>query len=121
MRVLNVMAVMVLALAFGVACSSGADGREIAVEAGSAGGKMFFKPDKVTVKAGEKVVFVIKNTDSQDHEFDAEGNVIPETPLPAGQTRRIAWTAPDKAGTIDVECDKPGHKAAGMEMQVIVQ
>jgi uncharacterized cupredoxin-like copper-binding protein len=120
MRILSVMAVMVLALAFGVACSSGAEGREIAVEAGAGGGKLFFKPDKVTVKAGEKVVFVVKNTDSQDHEFESDAGIA-ETALPAGQTRKIAWTAPDKAGKVEIWCDKPGHKAAGLVMEVTVQ
>lgn len=98
-----------------------AEGREVAIEAGSSGGKMFFRPSRVEVAAGEKVVFVVKNTDSVDHEFESDAAGFGEVMVPAGQTRKVPWTAPAQRGTIEIECDLPGHKEAGMVMEVEVK
>ncbi len=86
-------------------------------------GSMYFEPKTVTVRAGEKVTFVVKNEGDNDHEFESqdEGEAgIEEVLVPAGKTRRVTWTAPDKAATYPVYCDLPGHRAAGMELTLEV-
>ena len=62
-------------------------------------------PSSVTMKAGEKVLFVIKNVDSQeDHNLLEPDAGLKEILVHPGQTVRRLWTAPDKAGAYEPTC-----------------
>lgn len=98
-------------------------GEEILITAGERGGRMHFEPSVVTVPAGAKVTFVIKNEGSVDHEFESpeSGEAgIEEILIPPGRTRRVTWTAPSEPATYQVYCDLPGHREAGMELTLNV-
>ena len=62
-------------------------------------------PNEVKMKAGEEVLFVIKNTDEEeDHNFlDPDGG-LDEILVHPGQTVRRLWTAPDKPGVYEPNC-----------------
>ncbi len=66
------------------------------------------QPDSVTMKTGEKVLFVIKNTDSgpkaEDHNFLNPEAGLSEILVHPGQTVRRLWTAPTKPGTYGPSC-----------------
>ena len=102
-------------------------------------GKMMFVPDRVEVKRGEQIRFVLRNNGALDHEFvlaTAAENVKhaeemkknPEmehddpnakrlAPAKAGE---IVWKF-TKPGTFEFGCLIPGHREAGMIGTVIVK
>lgn len=98
---------------------------------------MRFVPDKLTVKAGNTIKFVLTNVGKLEHEFvlgtkseqkkhekemremvqsgemhmeHADPN---EIELDPGATRTLIWTF-TKPGTYQYACHEPGHHAAGM-------
>ena len=102
-------------------------------------GSMTFAPDRLEVKRGEQVRFVLKNEGSLPHEFmlatvreNAEhGKVMEKFPdmehddpngkrLEPGKTAEIVWKF-TKKGTFEFACLIPGHHAAGMHGLVIVK
>ncbi len=117
----SVPALLALVLGLLAGCGTDPAGRQIEVQAGSNGGQMYFTPGRVTVKAGEQIVFVVKNSDAMDHEFESDDLGFGEVTIPAGASRRVPMTAPAKAGSYEIFCDLPGHKEAGMVMHVEVQ
>lgn len=65
------------------------------------------KPNSVTMKAGEKVLFVIKNTDlekKEDHNFLSREAGLSEILVHPGQTARRLWTASSKPATYEPSC-----------------
>ena len=98
-------------------------GEEITIVAGERSDGMYLEPSEITVAAGAKVTFVVKNEGKVDHEFESGGDReagIDEIIIPPGGTRRVNWTAPSEAATFPVYCDLPGHRAAGMEITLKV-
>lgn len=99
---------------------------------------MRFSPAKLTVKQGETIRFVLKNSGKTKHEFvlgsakdlkehyevmkkfpemeHAEANMVTIAP---GQTGEVVWKF-TKAGKVDFACLQPGHYDAGMKGQVMV-
>ncbi len=99
---------------------------------------MRFEPDHVSVKQGETVRFVVKNSGKLKHEFvlgtDAElkehYQVMMKFPdmehtdpnritVAPGQTGEVIWQF-TKSGNIDFACLQPGHYDAGMKGIVAV-
>jgi len=63
------------------------------------------KPDNITLKAGEKVLFVIKNTDPKEYHNLVGADVnLKEILTHPGQTVRRLWMAPNKTGEFTVGC-----------------
>lgn len=63
------------------------------------------KPDTIALKAGEKVLFVIKNTDpKEDHNLVGTDVSLKEIIVHPGQTVRRLWTASSKNGNFAVGC-----------------
>lgn len=65
------------------------------------------QPNSATMKAGEKVLFVIKNTDmekKEDHNFLSREAGLSEILVHSGQTARRLWTASSKPGTYEPSC-----------------
>jgi uncharacterized cupredoxin-like copper-binding protein len=98
-----------------------------------------FQPATVRVEAGQRVRFVLRNTDPIDHEFilgDAatqrrhergrdrhhHGEVPGERSVPAGQDAATTYTFPAGAAgeVLEFACHLPGHYAYGMRGTVRV-
>lgn len=95
--------------------------------------KMRFSPANFSVKQGETIRFVVKNSGKIKHEFvlgkakelkehyelmkkfpemeHAEANMVTVGP---GQTGEVIWKF-TKAGAVDFACLHPGHYDAGMK------
>lgn len=101
--------------------------------------KMLFVPDRVEVKRGEQVRFVLKNVGKVDHEFmldtpannakhkvQMEKNPDMEHDDPNGKrldpnaSSEIVWRF-TKAGTFEFACLMPGHYESGMKGTVVVK
>ena len=102
-------------------------------------GTMTYIPEKVEVKKGEQIKFVIRNNGELDHEFilattqenlkhAEEMKKNPEMEhddpnaqrLTPKQAKEILWKF-TKAGTFEFGCLIPGHREAGMIGKVIVK
>lgn len=99
---------------------------------------MRFTPAKLTVKRGETIRFVVKNSGQLKHEFvlgkakdlkehyevmkkfpemeHADANMLTVAP---GQTGEVIWQF-TKAGPVDFACLHPGHYDAGMKGSIMV-
>jgi uncharacterized cupredoxin-like copper-binding protein len=117
---------------------SRADPKELVIEMGSADGKMFFKPNHLDLETGKAYKIVLRNVDDIKHEFaghelieklftrkieiaDAKGNLVAEIKgnvreIEVGPNREVEWfIVPIQTGeNIQMECELPGHKEAGM-------
>jgi uncharacterized cupredoxin-like copper-binding protein len=98
------------------ACST-ASGREITVEMTNYHLTPTATP--IQVKPGERITWVLVNKSNLDHEFESDEGNLEEVLVPAGKTKRVEWTAPQKPGSYTMACDMVGHD--GMEMTVEVK
>jgi uncharacterized cupredoxin-like copper-binding protein len=106
--------------------------RTIQITMGEADGKMMFMPNKIEVKKGKQIKFMLRNNGELDHEFvlatTAENlehaemmKKNPEMPhadpyarrVAPKQTSEIVWKF-TKAGEFEFACLIPGHRDAGM-------
>lgn len=80
-------------------------------------GNFFFKPNKLTAKAGERIKITFKKN-SGFHTI-----VIDEIGLKATVTEgeSIIFSAPSKAGTYAFYCDIGSHRANGMKGTLVVK
>ena len=102
-------------------------------------GKMIFMPEKIHVKKGEQVKFMLRNNGELEHEFilatTAEnlkhGEAMKKNPdmehddpngkrLAPKKTDEMVWKF-TKAGEFEYSCLIPGHREAGMVGTVIGQ
>jgi uncharacterized cupredoxin-like copper-binding protein len=97
-----------------------------------------FDPAAITVRAGERVRFVVQNTGTVDHEFYvgdetaqdehedemAGGGMMHDDPngveVPAGQTAELEMTF-DAPVELLIGCHVPGHWPAGMKARLTVE
>ncbi len=102
-----------------------------------------YTPAAVTVRKGEVVRFVLTNTAGGDHEFvlgDTATQLEHRKEMPAmmhggmsmdhdeanaitvhrGQTRELVWRF-TQAGTLEFDCNIPGHYEAGMHGVITVE
>jgi uncharacterized cupredoxin-like copper-binding protein len=102
-------------------------------------GKMMFVPDRVEIKRGEQVRFMLSNSGELEHEFviaTTEENLRhaeqmkknPEMEHDDPNARRVKPKKRDeivwrftKAGTFEYGCLIPGHREAGMTGTIIVK
>ena len=97
-----------------------------------------FEPDRVTVKPGSTVRFVIHNADPIDHEFiigppethDIHERGAPhfhtgaahgEVTVPAGATVETTWTFGPSDSEVDYGCHLAGHWTYGMHGKALVR
>ncbi|QBI19831.1 hypothetical protein ER308_09860 [Egibacter rhizosphaerae] len=80
-------------------------------------GDMFFEPSEIVVPAGATVEFTLANEGGAEHDlvFDGEGESDMVNPGEAG-TFQAGPFEEDTTGW----CDVPGHREAGMELDVVV-
>ena len=94
---------------------NGANGADGPVSFGVSMGDNFFEPDEFTVKRGQKLTLNLKNDGiaihnmrvaGADNEYNTDDDALsdPEQFSP-GDTGTLEWTAPDKAGEIDLKCE----------------
>jgi uncharacterized cupredoxin-like copper-binding protein len=102
-------------------------------------GKMMYLPDRLEIKRGEQVKFVLRNNGALDHEFilaSTEENLkhaeeMKKNPemehddpnakrLAPKKTNEILWKF-TKAGQFEYGCLIPGHREAGMTGTVVVK
>ena len=106
---------------------------------GEADGKMTFTPNKIEVKKGEQIKFMLRNNGELDHEFilattaenlkhaesmkknpDMEHDDPNGKRLAPKKTSEIVWKF-TKRGTFEYSCLIPGHREAGMIGTVVVK
>jgi uncharacterized cupredoxin-like copper-binding protein len=98
-----------------------------------------FEPDRITVKPGSTVRFVIHNADPIDHEFIIgppethdihergaphfhTGAVQGEVTVPAGATVETTWTfGPSGAPPVEYGCHLAGHWTYGMHGKALIR
>jgi uncharacterized cupredoxin-like copper-binding protein len=104
-----------------------------------ADGKMLFQPDRIEVKRGEQIRFMLRNNGELDHEIvlatlqenlkhaeemrknpDMEHDDPNAKRLAPKKTGEIIWRF-TKAGEFDFSCLIPGHRESGMFGTVIVK
>lgn len=81
---------------------------------------MKFEPVSMTVKAGAEVEIHLVNGGAIEHDFSLDESDVNET-LDGGDETDFTFTAPDAPGTYTYFCNIPGHEAAGMKGELIVQ
>jgi len=88
-----------------LACSSDAEGREVAIEIGPEA----CSPASIPVTPGEAITFKVVNDAGGDREFEGiEGTRIEEVLVPDGRTRTVNYTVPETAdATYLVKCYSP--------------
>lgn len=113
--------------------------RIVQVTMGEADGKMMFVPNKVEVKKGKQIKFMLRNNGELDHEFvlattqenlehaemmkknpemrHADPNARRVAPK---QTSELVWKF-TKKGTFEFACLIPGHYQAGMQGLIVVK
>jgi uncharacterized cupredoxin-like copper-binding protein len=128
-----VLAAAVLAASWAAAFRAGAGERTVVVTMHHSR----FEPVTLRAAPGERVRFVLRNTDPIDHEFilgdDAvqrrheqgrqrqhHGDVPGERSVPAGQEAATTYTFPPGGGVLEFACHLPGHYAYGMHGTVRV-
>lgn len=113
--------------------------RVVQVTTNEGSGKMMFIPDRVEIKRGEQIKFVLRNNGELDHEFvlattaenvkhAEEMKKNPEMEhddpnakrLAPKKTSEIVWKF-SKAGEFEFGCLIPGHREAGMTGTIIVK
>ena len=83
-------------------------------------GKEFsYSPATVTVKAGQPVTIVLKNTGSIEHDITISDPKFKLTV--AGNNTGEKVLTGDKPGTYEMYCSVAGHKDAGMKGQLVVE
>ena len=124
---------------------SRADPQEIVIEMGTSGDKMYFKPNHLELETGKAYKIVLKNVDATKHEFaghefieklftrkieiaDPSGGLIAEIKgnireIEVGPKREVEWfIVPIQTGeNIEMACELPGHKEAGMVGTVTIR
>jgi uncharacterized cupredoxin-like copper-binding protein len=110
---------------------------EIVMAEGS--GTMTYTPDRIEVKKGEQIKFVLKNVGLLDHEFlvdsvannarhknemEAKPDMQHEEPngttVKPGARGELLWRF-TKSGTFEFACLIPGHYEAGMKGTLVVK
>lgn len=102
-------------------------------------GKMLFIPDRIEVRRGEQVKFILRNNGEIQHEFmlasraenDKHAELMKKYPdmehddpngktLETKKTAELVWKF-TKAGEFEFACLIPGHREAGMHGKVVVK
>lgn len=124
---------------FGKPGEPGKPARIVQVVMREADGRMLYLPDRLTVRKGEQVRFLLRNNGAIDHEFvigtveenrrhmkamEQHPDMAHDDPnarrLKPGATGEILWQF-SRAGTFEFACLIPGHYAAGMVGTIVVE
>ena len=125
--------------AYGVAGDPKKPARIVQIVMRESDGKMLFLPDRIEVKKGEQIRFMLRNNGEIDHEIvlatleenlkhaeemkknpDMEHDDPNAKRLGPKKTGEILWRF-TKAGEFDFACLIPGHRESGMFGKIIVK
>lgn len=117
----------------------GKPARTVEVVMREADGKMMFVPNRIEVRRGEQIRFVLRNAGALEHEFvlatkqenrkhaeqmrknpDMEHEDPNMTRVAASKTRELVWRF-TRRGTFEFGCLIPGHYEGGMFGTVVVK
>ena len=84
------------------------------------GSEFSFSPSSISVKSGDRVRITFRNTGGAPHNLVIEGLGVSTKTIGGGKTDTIEFTA-SASGTYPIFCSVSGHRAAGMEGQLIVE
>jgi uncharacterized cupredoxin-like copper-binding protein len=128
-------------LAFGKPGDPGKPARtvEVLMQENDGDYEMMFIPNRLSVRVGEQIRFVLRNIGNRDHEFvlgtvvdnlahmkemEKHPGMVHVEPnarrLKPKETTEIFWQF-TKRGTFDFSCLIPGHREAGMFGTIVVQ
>jgi len=131
--------------AFAAGDLSRADPKEIVIEMGTSGDRMYFKPNHLDLETGKAYKIVLRNVDDVKHEFaghelieklftrkieisDSNGDLVAEIKgnvreVEVGPNHDVEWfIVPVQTGeNIPMECEIEGHKEAGMVGTVTIK
>jgi plastocyanin len=109
------IALLAYACGGGGSGDNGGDGGDGPVSFDVSMGDNFFEPKEFTVKTGQKVTFNLKNDGAAihnmrvagaDNEYNTDDDALSDpSQFSPGDTGTLEWTAPDKAGEIDLKCE----------------
>ncbi len=83
------------------------------------GGNFYFVPNKITVKKGDEVTFVMTNAGGF-HNLKIDELQVKTSTIKTGETTSITFT-PTKVGSFVYYCGVPGHRAKGMWGTLVVE
>lgn len=100
------------------ACSSGSDDKDRrvvdVVQTDDA-----CTPASINAALGEKLKLQVQNTGKKDHEIEGtEGTKLEELLVPAGKTRSVNFTAPNKPGVQKFKCYIPNGSTTIIQVNV---
>ena len=98
---------------FETATASAVDGNAVVIEMDD----MLYRPDRLEVPAGEPVTIVLENHGGIVHDLVFEDGWA-SGEVPPGQAATVAF-GPFVTGTVGW-CSVPGHRDAGMELEIVV-
>jgi Cu+-exporting ATPase len=84
-------------------------------------GEFGFTPSRIVVKVGQPVRVTVLNTGKIPHDWTPQGLPgVDHVHAPPGQAASAVFT-PTQVGTYRVVCTEPGHEAAGMVGELVVE
>jgi Cu+-exporting ATPase len=105
------------AMAAPAAAAAGANGQRVPVVLGEFG----FSPARVVVRANEPVTVTVLNTGKLPHDWTPQGLPgVEHVHAQPGEAASATFT-PTQVGTYRVICTEPGHEAAGMVGELVVE
>jgi uncharacterized cupredoxin-like copper-binding protein len=125
--------------AYGMPGDPKAPARVVHVVMREGDGKMLFVPDRIEIRRGEQIRFLLRNNGEHDHEIvvatleenlkhklemeknpDMEHDDPNAKRLKSKQTGELLWRF-TKAGEFDFSCLIPGHREQGMFGTIVVR
>lgn len=100
--------------------ASGTTGMMQAKEVDVEGSEFKFSPSTITLKKGEPVRLVFKNTGKMPHDFVVDELSLRTKRITNGETDTVEFT-PDKAGTFEFYCSVGKHRQMGMKGMLTVE
>lgn len=110
-KFLPIAALVLILSACGASTSTDVTQTQSATIVNMESANMFFKPNTLALRKGEKTTINFKNTGFHTfvlEEFDVNVDL-------KGKTEGSVTFTPDKVGTFEYFCDVPGHREAGMK------
>lgn len=77
-----------------------------------------FQPDRITVRAGAAVRFVIKNDDAEEHNLVSAEIQFPQNQQSPGGSYTVDWVTLTRPGTYEALC---AFHAPNMKISIVVQ
>ena len=100
--------------------TSGTAGMMQAKEIDVEGSEFTFSPSAITLKKGEPVRLLFKNTGKMPHDFVVDELSVRTKTITGGQTDTVEFK-PDKAGTFEFYCSVGQHRQKGMKGTLTVE